>query len=1491
MQESTPSHITIAPPSLPKGGGALTGLGESLGQAGPTGLSSLSLPLPISAGRGFAPSLALGYSSGAGNGPFGTGWGCSVPAISLRTSHGTPQYQGNDTFIGPDGEVLVAELDNQGQPITASIGQYGSGDDAVTFATPYTVTRYYPRIEGAFNRLEFWGGTTDIDNFWLMHDRSGTLHLFGKTAAARIADPAQPAHTAAWLLEESVSPTGEHIWYTHQAENTDNITPAGRDCSAQRYLTQVNYGNVTASSTPFLWSDTSPPDQQSWLFTLVLDYGERGLEPLSPPPFEVPEDATWLTRTDPFSRYEYGFEVRTWRLCRQVLMFHHFPNELGAPSTLVHRLLLEYHDSPVMTQLSAAFSLAYEPDNTLKAIPPLELTYTGTDLDITQGTWTSLPAFPGLNDGQHYYLIDLYGEGLPGVLYRDSQDWRYCPPQRDTSPSAGPDAVTWSLAWHALPDVPAPQPAQLHLADINGDGHQELIVAQPGLAGYFTLNSYGQWGQFTPFTGLPVEFFSPHSQLTQLVGSGLADLVLVGPRVVRLYANAGAGFEVGLTVVQDVGISLPVAGRDARTWVGFADLLGSGQSHLVEIRVNQVCVWPSLGYGRFGTPLTLALPTPLDTDMAFDPERLFLADMDGSGTPDLVYAGQSGLQVFINQAGNSFAAPVTLAWPEGVTFDSLCQLQPADLYGVGCTGLVLTVPYMAPRHWYYHVATQKTFLLETVVNNLGAIQTLTYRSSAQFWLDEKRDTPDAVPALPLTLPLLSHTQTRDELTGNVLSSRVIYRQGVYDGREREFRGFGYLEVHDVNHDALPTGDDTPLAAPCLTRTWYHCGRAGDETSLYGTPWQGDPQAPVLGNIRWTQWDVTTQQEVNFTPNRNITWWMYRALKGMLLRSETWDADVYLAIPQGAPFSCSLSRPQVRCVQGGRMPVVMPSTLENVGLDYEQLAIDPQIHHHILLDQDAYASVLWQVNVAYPRRAQQPLTPYPSNWPADAWDNTYDAQQTVLRLDETRAAVYNLDDAQVWALGLAAQQRQNLLTAPGLPAGGISYEGLMAPGGLLDASQPRYYRGQSEVFYSSTLQPPTSLPALPYCTRTAVLDAVALEAYADLRALPEGDLTALGYVATPTLLDVTGSTVGSVWAVNGGLVTYDTADHFYCTLSQQNTDMPDSPRVTVTWDTYSLCMLTQTDNLNNTQSAEYDYRFLTPWRTVDINGNTQEVLFDARGRAVSSSHYGAENGGTPVGFGLVSDSQAVLKLTLEQAITNALAAGYTQQVATLSVTDLFRWMGTVTLAKLSPDTALAKQYWKGLRAARYITAEGAVRTAGRQWARNPAANPALPAALAPILIAAGGQPVCSVTLTADAYPGQSDQQTQMALNYADGVGRTLQQSVRVAPGKAWQRESTGEVNTTDSDANPRWAVSGRVEYDNKGQPVRQYRPYFLNAWQYVVDTSLRTQGYSDTVYRDAVGRETHTVTAAGYLRRTAYYPWFTVAEDENDTTGLDSGATS
>src|SRR5881628_573731 len=79
--------------SLPKGGGAIRGVGEKFAANPVSGTGSLSIPVPTSPGRsGFTPQLTLSYDSGSGNGPFGVGWTLNLPAITRKTERGLPRY-------------------------------------------------------------------------------------------------------------------------------------------------------------------------------------------------------------------------------------------------------------------------------------------------------------------------------------------------------------------------------------------------------------------------------------------------------------------------------------------------------------------------------------------------------------------------------------------------------------------------------------------------------------------------------------------------------------------------------------------------------------------------------------------------------------------------------------------------------------------------------------------------------------------------------------------------------------------------------------------------------------------------------------------------------------------------------------------------------------------------------------------------------------------------------------------------------------------------------------------------------------------------------------------------------------------------------------------------------------------------------------------------------------------------------------------------------
>src|SRR6476646_4877651 len=111
--QAPPSGSAAAAPAiqLPKGGGAIRGIGEKFAANPVTGTGSMSVPIATSPGRsGFGPQLSLSYDSGSGNGTFGFGWSLSLPSVTRKTDKGMPQYRDavdSDVFVLSGAEDLV----------------------------------------------------------------------------------------------------------------------------------------------------------------------------------------------------------------------------------------------------------------------------------------------------------------------------------------------------------------------------------------------------------------------------------------------------------------------------------------------------------------------------------------------------------------------------------------------------------------------------------------------------------------------------------------------------------------------------------------------------------------------------------------------------------------------------------------------------------------------------------------------------------------------------------------------------------------------------------------------------------------------------------------------------------------------------------------------------------------------------------------------------------------------------------------------------------------------------------------------------------------------------------------------------------------------------------------------------------------------------------------------------------------------------------------
>ena len=435
----------FSPPALPKGGGTVSAGGGMLSVGSADGAAGWSLPLPLPVGRELTPQLSLTYRSSGGNGAFGAGWHCAPPAICRIDRLGIPRYTRSDRWQGPDGEEILLDKGAVRQAASLPFSDVPAG---------HTVTAWVPRSGSRDQRLEHWcaQASPDSPGFWLQYHADGSITLFGWSASARVAEPGAPAHVACWFAEETVSATGEHVVYRYRREDQvgcDEHERAMHPQVANTYLVAVHAMNATARQALLIPEQAFREDD--FMTVMQLDYGERGVDVNTPPAFAV--QTPWAVRRDCFSYWRWGFDKRVRRLCHEVLLWHRTRMMAGQQDPrpeLVSRLHLEYDASGVASVLVAAQQVAYEADGTTQSLPPVE--FEPSRPGRAQPGWEALSDLDGFS-APHWQLVDLHGEGLPGLLYQDAGAWLYRAPQREGD--VGGDAVTWGPA-QALPGAPRP---------------------------------------------------------------------------------------------------------------------------------------------------------------------------------------------------------------------------------------------------------------------------------------------------------------------------------------------------------------------------------------------------------------------------------------------------------------------------------------------------------------------------------------------------------------------------------------------------------------------------------------------------------------------------------------------------------------------------------------------------------------------------------------------------------------------------------------------------------------------------------------------------------------------------------------------------------------------------------------------------------------------------------------------------------------------------
>ena len=885
---------------------------------------------------------------------------------------------------------------------------------------------------------------------------------------------------------------------------------------------------------------------------------------------------------------------------------------------------------------------------------------------------------------------------------------------------------------------------------------------------------------------------------------------------------------------------------------------GDGLTDIVRIRNGEVCYWANLGYGRFGTKVTMDNSPWFDSPDIFNQRRIVLADIDGSGSTDILYLSGEGVQVYFNQSGNNWSLKRVLkSFP---AIDNVVSVTTVDLLGNGTACLVWSSPLLgnALRAMRYIdlMGGQKPHLLIKTANNMDAETVVQYAPSTKFYLQDKLAGKPWITKLPFPVHVVERVETYDRISRNRFVTRYAYHHGYFDGVEREFRGFGMVEQWDTEEiGTIESGDissdSTNLDAasfvpPVHTKTWFHTGVFIDSDSLsetlrerisnfFAKEYYREPgatesefKATLLPD---TVLPIALKLPDSSVLSRSLTiaeeYEACRSLKGRILRQEIYAIDGLEKSQH--PYSVSEHNYEICWLQpkqDQQYAVFYTHDRETIDYHYERSFIidptdpepdlkkkrkifEPRVTHAMTLEVDAFGNVLKSVAIAYPRR-------YPA-YPEQAKTLiTYTENQV------TNKPNNNLGEPEWYRIGLPIETRTYEITgltstipfvldfirSQLLNAIAIAYETLPTSGILQKRLIERVrtlYRKNSEA--NTTDPTPLALGeidslALP-CESFKLAFTTGLLAQVYSSKLTSSELNAL--------LSNEGKYVqqDDCWWIPSGRQAFEPTK-FYLPVKIKD---PFGNVYTSTYDNYHLLAIETIDPLNNTIAIRNNYRTLQPEQITDPNGNRSQAKFDALGMVAGTAIMGKESE-------TVGDSFANFNADLTQVEIKAfLDADNPRSLA-------IQHLGTATTR---------------------------------------------------IIYDLDRVPVCAAAIARETHvsEGQSSK-VQLSFVYSDGFGRETQTKVQAEPG------SRDPAVPNSPRLDPRWVGTGAKVYNNKGKPVRQYEPFFSPTHHF----GIEQWGVSSTLFYEPVERVVATLHPNQTWEKVLFDPWQQQTFDVNDTVTFD-----
>ena len=557
---------------------------------------------------------------------------------------------------------------------------------------------------------------------------------------------------------------------------------------------------------------------------------------------------TFNTRPDALTDFRPGFQTRTGRRCRAI--------EVREGTRLIRRYKLEYEDAapsnisgiPGDLSLLRRVTQYGAGGGADTYLPPLTLDYTTLALPGKAPVYSAanLPRFP-LSDA-NTQILDLNADGLPDIIHIEPGETRYW---LNLGLSNGKIQFSAERSLTNLSGTIQLAHSAIQLADMDGNGASDLIYYKgPGsgnfstfanpsqVTGYSDDHAYARFGPEQPWIGsAPFTLGASNIQFLDLNFDKLTDVIVSTTFGFNYYVNdqGKKWTDQGSTDFGGAAMgNIPSGTGFDQPGVHLADMNGDRMQDLVKLVVDKSLVtvyyWHFRGNRQWDLGRVMLGNTYAFSDNLAD---LHIMDVNGDGLADLVALGSgtphSRLRYWINKGDGEYGKPVTFdetnsALPE---YTATTTIRNADMIGNGMTGMVYAngtkIEYLD-----FAGGGPRPNLLRQIDNGIGRRITIDYGSSVDFMLADKAKGQPWSTRPPFPVQVVSTITTEfgpgfdlnEDGRQDAYHTSLFFHDGIYDGFEKEFRGFGQV-------DRVEWGDDYDWASKKFTG--QHVGAAKSVT--------------------------------------------------------------------------------------------------------------------------------------------------------------------------------------------------------------------------------------------------------------------------------------------------------------------------------------------------------------------------------------------------------------------------------------------------------------------------------------------------------------------------------------------------------------------------------------------------------------------------------------------------------------------------------------